>query len=363
MEAQKKHTSQLICLLVILALVIWPLSTSAAPAANSKSATNLQQKLKEKEQKVKELKAQQDKLRKKLQEITQQYQEAYTKLILIKEKVQRNKQKLDEASIELDLNKEKLDSRIVAMYKNRQELLVLNLLLNFTSFDEFLSQIQYMVMVAKADASLVSETSALKEQVKNKQAVLEQEKAKQQQALDEVQKKQNDMKRNLDAQHMLEKLLAQDIEQLKKQTTNIDGLELSIIFPVNGPHSFINDWGFPRSGGRRHRGNDIFASQSTPLVAVTDGVIGAAQTVERGLGGITLWLYGDDNVQYYYAHLEKIETGIAVGTRVAAGQVIGYVGNTGNARTTPPHVHFQVHPGGGEPINPYPFLVAADPYK
>jgi peptidoglycan LD-endopeptidase LytH len=129
------------------------------------------------------------------------------------------------------------------------------------------------------------------------------------------------------------------------------------VFPVQGPNSFINDWGFPRSGGRSHKGTDIFAARHTPLVAVTDGVISKTSPVERGLGGITLWLRGDDGNSYYYAHLEAIAGGIEPGVRVRAGQVLGTVGDTGNARTTPTHLHFEIHPGGGGAVNPYPSLM------
>lgn len=339
------------------------LAISSLPLGVGAATPTLKQKLLQKEQKVKQLKAQQEKLRKQLQEITQQYQDSYTKLVLIKEKVQRNKQKLDETSIELDLNQDKLNRRVVAMYKNNEDLIFLSLLLNFKSFQELISEIQFMAMVGKADLELVNETTRLRDQVRQKQYKLEKEVAKQKQALAEVEEKQNAMKRNLDMQNLLAQLLSQDISRLRKQTANVDGLSITIVFPVNGPHSFINDWGFPRSGGRRHRGNDIFAKTGTPTVAAADGYIGKASPVEKGLGGITLWVYGIDGNQYYYAHLSKIHPGIRVGSKVAAGQVIGHVGNSGNARTTPPHLHFQIHPGGGEPINPYPYLIAADPYQ
>lgn len=249
------------------------------------------------------------------------------------------------------------------MYKSNEDLVLLSLLLNFKSFQELISEMQFMAMVSKADLELVNETAKLRDSVKQKQFKLEEEVAKQKQALSQVEEKQNAMGRNLDMQNLLAQLLSQDVIRLRKQTTNIDGLSITIIFPVNGPHSFINDWGFPRSGGRRHRGNDIFAKKGTTTVAVTDGYIGKWSPVEKGLGGITLWLYGVDGNQYYYAHLSKIHPGIRIGSKVAAGQVIGHVGNSGNARTTPPHLHFQIHPGGGEPINPYPYLVAADPYQ
>jgi LysM repeat protein len=117
--------------------------------------------------------------------------------------------------------------------------------------------------------------------------------------------------------------------------------------PVEGGARFMNDWGFPRSGGRFHEGNDLFAPRGTPVVAVVSGNV--VQVVGR-IGGNQLKLAGDDGVSYYYTHLDRFGTA----GRVAAGTVIGYVGNSGNAAGGPTHVHFEVHPGGGEAVNPYP---------
>ncbi len=130
------------------------------------------------------------------------------------------------------------------------------------------------------------------------------------------------------------------------------------VFPVQGPNSFINDWGFSRSGGRTHKGTDIMTARNTPVVAVVNGVVSRTTPTESGLGGITIWLRGNDGNSYYYAHLTSIASGIRSGTRVSAGQVIGYAGNTGNARGGEVHLHFEIHPGGGSAINPYPTLIA-----
>lgn len=118
--------------------------------------------------------------------------------------------------------------------------------------------------------------------------------------------------------------------------------------PVAGMH-FMNDWGFPRSGGRFHEGNDLFAPRGTPAVAVVSGE--AVQTT-GSIGGHQVKLLGDDGATYYYTHLD----GFGASGRVSAGQVVGYVGNTGNAAGGPPHVHFEVHPGAGAAVNPYPRL-------
>lgn len=124
--------------------------------------------------------------------------------------------------------------------------------------------------------------------------------------------------------------------------------------PVGLDNHFVDTWHAPRSGGRLHQGTDVFAPYGSPAYAVTYGVID--QWGNGGLGGITLWLRADNGDRYYYAHNSRNVA--RVGTRVRPGQVIAYVGNTGNARTTPPHVHFEAHPGGGAAANPYPFLAA-----
>jgi murein DD-endopeptidase MepM/ murein hydrolase activator NlpD len=131
-------------------------------------------------------------------------------------------------------------------------------------------------------------------------------------------------------------------------------------FPVVGDYTYSDDYGNARSQGS-HEGNDIMADAGTPVVAVADGVIKRLTRSETGLGGIWIWFLDDAGNEYYYAHLASITEGLKEGSRARVGQVIGTVGNTGDARSTAPHLHFEVHPGGGEPINPYLDLVAVDP--
>jgi murein DD-endopeptidase MepM/ murein hydrolase activator NlpD len=120
----------------------------------------------------------------------------------------------------------------------------------------------------------------------------------------------------------------------------------AIICPVLGGSAYGDSWGAPRSGGRRHQGVDMLAPTGTPLQAVVSGTVN--QTTNP-LGGIALQLFGDNGNRYYYAHLSAYE---GVSGRVEQAQVIGYIGDSGNA-TGIPHLHFEIHPGGGVPVNPY----------
>lgn len=131
----------------------------------------------------------------------------------------------------------------------------------------------------------------------------------------------------------------------------IPGLECP--FPGS---AFVDSWGAPRSGGRSHRGVDMFGPRDAPLRAVAGGTI---TITNGGLGGRGLWIHSDTGVAYYYAHLSGWAVG--EGDRVTAGQVVGYNGSTGNAWGGLPHLHLQLHPRGRETpaYNPYPTIRAA----
>jgi murein DD-endopeptidase MepM/ murein hydrolase activator NlpD len=128
----------------------------------------------------------------------------------------------------------------------------------------------------------------------------------------------------------------------------------AMVCPVNGAVSFTDTWGDPRSGGRTHKGVDMIASRGTPLVALEAGTVKRMRN--GGLGGITVTLTGVSGDEYYYAHMDGWASGLSVGQSLAVGGLLGYVGNTGNAQYTIPHLHFEVHPGGSAPVNPYPLV-------
>ncbi len=114
----------------------------------------------------------------------------------------------------------------------------------------------------------------------------------------------------------------------------------------------IDTWHAARAQHRHHEGIDLFASKGTPIVATTEGFV-----LWRGqdkLGGNVVWVFGPGGQQHYYAHLDQFAD-VHTGDRVHAGMLLGYVGNTGNASTTPPHLHYGVYGDAGA-INPYPLL-------
>ncbi|MEX2487104.1 MAG: peptidoglycan DD-metalloendopeptidase family protein [Nitriliruptoraceae bacterium] len=123
-----------------------------------------------------------------------------------------------------------------------------------------------------------------------------------------------------------------------------------LVCPIGRPNSFIDSWGYPRSGGRRHRGTDLMSPHGTAIHAITDGV----WTHQRRGRSAGIWgvLRGDNGDRYWYLHLSSHVA--ADGVRVSAGERIATNGSTGNATT--PHLHFELHPGGGSAINPYPLL-------
>jgi hypothetical protein len=147
----------------------------------------------------------------------------------------------------------------------------------------------------------------------------------------------------------------------------------ALVFPVAGPTTYIDDFGQPRAGGP-HQGNDLMAAKKTPVVAVESGKIKFWTT--SASAGCMLYLYGDSGTTYLYIHLNNDLTmqndnrgkcvpgvafarGLKDGAKVTAGQLVAYVGDSGDANGVASHLHFEVHPGGGAAVSPFPYLQAA----
>jgi murein DD-endopeptidase MepM/ murein hydrolase activator NlpD len=120
--------------------------------------------------------------------------------------------------------------------------------------------------------------------------------------------------------------------------------------PVSGACRFANSWHASRGGGRLHAGVDLISPEWTPVIAASSGTL-TRQSVDGARSGNAWWLTAPSGTYFFYAHLASFANGLSVGSRVQAGDVIGTVGSTGNAVS--PHLHFEIHPSGAGPVNPY----------
>ena len=133
-------------------------------------------------------------------------------------------------------------------------------------------------------------------------------------------------------------------------------------FPAQGPCSFADTYGAPRSGGRSHEGVDIIDKAGQWIYAVKDGTLTKKYLDAPGsLGGNGWRLTIADGTYFFYAHMSAFAPGLSVGSAVKAGQIIGQIGMTGDAPI--PHLHFEVHPGGGASVNPTPVVKVVDGCK
>ena len=166
------------------------------------------------------------------------------------------------------------------------------------------------------------------------------------------------LERALEAEEAVKDLIAEQeaerarLARASRSTGDPVAVTGGVACPVGSPRTYVDSWGAPRSGGRRHAGTDIMAPHGTVTPAYESGVI--MRLSSNSLGGISLYLRGDSGNVYYYTHLSGY-AGVAQGQRVTAGQVIAHVGSTGNAGGIN-HLHFEVRPGGGASVNPYPYV-------
>jgi len=269
-----------------------------------------------------------------------------------------------------------LNKRIKGIYRNGNIDFV-EVVLGAKTFDQFLVRYDLLTRVGLSDAKLLKRIKRLKAELVRTYAKLRAQKERQARITAKLKKTRDEIDTKLATQQRMYDQVKAEIARMQElarqrraqnaaaaaaaeaaaaQSGGGDGGTVAVsgnwAFPVAGPHGFSDDFGDPRSGGRSHQGCDIMASMGTPVVAVVGG---SASIRENGLGGHCIWLSGNDGNEYYYAHL----SGYASTGSVGIGEVIGYVGDSGNAAGTP-HLHFEIHPGGGDAINPYPILSAHD---
>jgi len=308
--------------------------------------------LEEKQREAEEVRRQIEALKVESQRLAEEYNSALNEYEGIRFEVEQNREQLEKAQRDYKRARTILHDRLRSIYKTG-EVNSLEVILDSTSLDDLLSRYDFFSYIGNRDMQIFNEVKQLREEISQRQRDLEEKEALQRQVVASVNAKRYALEASLEEQQKFLDSINEEIKELLAQMGwGGSAPPDSFVFPVNGPHTFTNDWHAPRRG-HLHQGNDIFASMGTPCVACVSG------TVYHGEGknaGLYVRLVGDDGNVYYYMHLQRF----AATGHVAAGTVIGYVGDSGNAKGGPPHLHFEIHPGGGPAINPYPILVAAD---
>ena len=282
---------------------------------------------------------------------------------------------------DLERSRELLADRVVALYINQPPSFV-ELLLTTGSLQEAQQAGELLDQVARGDAGVVTNVKARRarlEALEEAQAGAEATRRRELAAAEDhraaVSALQAEQEALLsDAKAELKRLVKEERERQRRlaaleaaRTAYLTSMPVAggttlagalpqgnYLFPVAGPTQFTNDWGFARPGGRSHEGIDLFAARATPVVAVADGTL--FNVGWNGLGGWRLWVRDAAGNGFYYAHLDAYSPAAREGASVTRGTVLGYVGDSGDAQGTPTHLHFEIHPGGGGPVPPYPII-------
>lgn len=326
-----------------------------------------------------------------LDKLVGEYQQAYGKLQEIEDAIAKKERELNSATEQQVFYQKILNKLSVFTYRDG-DIYFFEVVLGTKSFKDLIVRLDYLVKLSQRQAEILSAAKRLREVVATGRDQLATEKAQQKELVSSLQSKQEDIYRLLSEQQaMLNSLGSQTsaLESEKAKTEELKKLEaakaieiagtsitISMGFPIPSPHahSFINDWGFPRAGNSSgHQGTDIFAMKGTPVIAVADGVIGPEFGFIR-IGGWRLHLVDSNGVDYYYAHLNNdspgtddnqggagtaYAPGISPGVKVKKGQLLGFIGDSGDAEPTPAHVHFGIQVND-KWVNPYPHLKSAD---
>ncbi len=297
-------------------------------------------------------------LSRELNQVAREYEIASIKLYKINRELRKNEAALEVARKELENSQAVFNKRISAIYRHGHVEFI-EVLLGTEDFSEFTSRLELLKRIGQQDTLVLNQIKKRKAEIDKRNAALVEGKKSQRALVRTLASKRAQMEAKLRrkkatlARSQASAGLSRSTRRLKLAVSRASyTLRGGFIFPIAGAHALTNSFGDPRRG-HRHQGNDIFALRGTPVVAVVSGSVSATYT---GGGGKTIYLYGSDGNTYIYMHLN----GYAVtGGSVSQGQVIGYVGSTGNARGSSSHLHFEIRPGGGRAIDPYPILAAS----
>lgn len=287
-----------------------------------------------------------------------QYMKAYWALDETSVRLTKTNRRIKKTQSQLTEAKKQLNHRANSIYR-RENLDFVGFLVGSASFEELVTRWDYMSRIGTADAEAVAKVKNLERRLIVQRTDLRTEQKKRSKDAAYLKKQRNRLQSRLAAKEAEYRQVKARLDASRAGGRLASGVVSSagsngMVFPVAGSNYYANTWGASRSGGRRrHQGTDIMARTGTPVVAVTSGTVSSKN---GGLGGKVIWLRGG-GWSFYYAHLD---TWTVRSGPVRAGQVIGTVGATGNASGGSPHLHFQMHPGGGAPINPYSYLRAME---
>jgi murein DD-endopeptidase MepM/ murein hydrolase activator NlpD len=297
-----------------------------------------------------QLKSQLAALRKQAEPAGRAYEAAVDRLESTQARIAKADRRIKAATRRLASAETTLAMRADALYRDGGDMALFEFVLGSTSWDEFVNRLDYATMIASSDAKLVGDIKQTRARLRADRAELVAQSKQEKKDVAKAKRTMNAMESVLRAKktqydRLLSSIAADSASRGESFPPGPDGM----VFPVRGVHFYANTWGAPRSGGRHHMGTDVMSPKGTPVVAC---VSGRANVHWNWLGGKSITVTGDNGWSYYYAHLN----GYAVGSgRVKRGQVIGYVGNSGNAAGGPNHLHFQMGPRGRW-VNPYPYL-------
>jgi murein DD-endopeptidase MepM/ murein hydrolase activator NlpD len=327
--------------LVVAALVVCSLALPATAVAKTAA----------------ELKTELDSLKAETKQAGDAWDNAYWDLEDAQDRVAATDKKLAKTKKELAAAKSQLGSRASLIYR-RSAIEPIEFLMGATSFDDFVRRMDYMRRVTAADAKSVAQVKAVKAKLSSQRVALAKEQASSASALTRLKSRRDTLQGQLKQKEAAFKAVKAELDRVRGGANRPSGQAAvagpnGMVFPVVGSYYYSDTWGAARSGGRSHKGTDIMAPTGTPIVAILGGSVSSSN---HGLGGKSIWLSANNGWSFYYAHLD----GFAVTSgSVKAGQIIGYVGSTGNAAGGAPHLHLQIQPNGS-PVNPYPYLRAME---
>jgi peptidoglycan LD-endopeptidase LytH len=292
-----------------------------------------------------------------LTRVTGEWQETETRLGEAEDAVARARSEIDDLQAELTRIRQSLNDRVAAAFMSGGSRSI-GALLTSDSIEDAADRLQYTQSVVQGDADLATDVAVMAEELRRQEARLRRAARQEAEAVADLQSQRAQIAAKVEQLNNVVQELEAELEAADERALSLGGSGGGVSItgsgaiqtcPVAGLNSFVDSFGWPRSGGRTHQGIDLIAAAGTPVVAVAPGSARSASSVLGGLGVVVEHESGGDWT--FYAHLSSFGT---MG-RVSAGTVIGYVGATG---TTVNHLHFEYHPSGGAAVNPYSALVA-----